>query len=68
MKRILFSVDLFTTGHGEEPILIDKSPPIAGEVLDGNQVQTDMVYQSDGERICAHWVNFYDPESGIDRY
>ena len=59
---------LFTAGHGDEPILIDKSAPIPGDVLDGDKLQTDMQYQSDDKRICAQWVNFYDPESGIDRY
>lgn len=61
-------VDLFTAGHGDEPILIDRSPPLAGQVLDGDKIQRDLKYQSSDNRICAQWVNFYDSESGIDRY
>ena len=60
-------VDLFTAGHGDEPILIDKSPPLVGRVLDGDILQRDLRYQSDDKRICAQWTDFYDPESGIDR-
>ena len=59
---------LFTAGHGDEPILIDKSPPVVGTVLDGDKLQQDLRYQADNKRICAQWVDFYDPESGIDRY
>ena len=61
-------MDLFTSGHGDEPILIDTSPPFPGNVLDGDRLQTDLKYQSSARRICAQWVDFYDPESGIDRY
>lgn len=66
--RVTNNVDLFTAGHGDEPILIDKSPPIAGHVLDGNRFRQDKMFQSDSNKICAQWVDFYDPESGIDRF
>ena len=62
------AVDLFTAGHGDEPILIDKTPPEVGTVLDGNKLQKDLRYQADNRQICAQWLNFFDPESGIDRY
>ena len=61
-------VDIFTTGHGKEPILIDRSPPLAGYVIDGDRLHNDLQFQSDSKPICAQWLNFYDPESGIDRY
>ena len=64
---LYISVDLFTAGHGEEPILIDRSPPIPGVVLDGNRLRRDRMYQAAIDRICAQWIDFYDPESGIDR-
>ena len=67
-KFIIHTVELFTAGHGDEPILIDKSPPLPGDVLDGDRLQRDLKYQSNDRRICAQWVDFYDPESGIDRY
>ncbi|KAL4222206.1 hypothetical protein ACF0H5_018244 [Mactra antiquata] len=66
--RVTNNVDLFTSGHGDEPILIDKSPPNPGTVLDGKRLQSDRQYQSDNKTICAQWVDFFDPESGIDRY
>lgn len=65
---MFFVVDLFKAGHGDEPILIDRSPPIPGAVLDGELLRQDIMYQSDPTKICAQWVDFYDPESGIDTY
>lgn len=59
---------MYTAGHGDEPILIDKSPPIPGIVLDGDRLAQDRQYQSEDDKICAQWKEFYDPESGIDRY
>ncbi|KAK3094096.1 hypothetical protein FSP39_024081 [Pinctada imbricata] len=63
--RPMNNVRLFTAGHGDEPILIDRTPPIAGNVLDGAIVLHDVTYQADNSQICAHWNSFYDPESGI---
>ncbi|KAJ8312545.1 hypothetical protein KUTeg_009918 [Tegillarca granosa] len=66
--RAVNNVDLFKAGHGDEPILIDRSPPIPGAVLDGELLRQDIMYQSDATKICAQWVDFYDPESGIDTF
>jgi hypothetical protein len=60
-------VELFTAGHGDEPIMIDKSPPIAGNVLDGDRLRNDRAFQADDEKICAQWLDFFDPESGLHR-
>lgn len=60
-------VGLFKAGSGPEPILIDRSPPIAGKVLDGNVIHHDIMYQSNDKEMCAQWTGFYDPESGIDQ-
>lgn len=60
-------VGLFKAGSGPEPILIDRSPPIAGKVLDGNFIHHDIMYQSNDKEMCAQWTGFYDPESGIDQ-
>ena len=68
LTMYFIAVDLFTAGHGDEPILIDKTPPEVGTVLDGNKLQKDLRYQADNRQICAQWLNFFDPESGIDRY
>jgi hypothetical protein len=61
-----FIVELFKAGHSDDPILIDRTKPFAGDVLDGNVIETDKKYQSENDRICASWKGFYDPESGID--
>lgn len=61
------SVGLFKAGNGPEPILIDRSPPVAGTVLDGYIVHHDLTYQASDKEICAQWTGFYDPESGIDQ-
>ncbi|WAR20843.1 hypothetical protein MAR_014817 [Mya arenaria] len=66
--RVTNNVELFTAGHGEEPILIDKSPPIPGNVMDGDRLRKDKQFQADDHKICAQWIDFYDPESGIDRF
>ncbi|XP_053407458.1 uncharacterized protein LOC123547213 isoform X2 [Mercenaria mercenaria] len=66
--RVTNNVELFTAGHGDEPILIDKSPPIAGHVLDGDRLRKDRAFQADDDKICAQWVEFFDPESGLDRF
>ncbi|WAR20850.1 CRB-like protein [Mya arenaria] len=66
--RVTNNVELFTAGHGEEPILIDKSPPIPGNVMDGDRLRKDRQFQADNHNICAQWIDFYDPESGIDRF
>lgn len=60
-------VGLFKAGSGPEPILIDRSPPIAGKVLDGNVIHHDIMFQSNDKEMCAQWTGFYDPESGIDQ-
>lgn len=67
LNVVLILVDLFTAGHGKEPILIDKSPPIPGSVMDGKQLGVDRQYQADNSSICAQWIDFFDPESGIDK-
>lgn len=59
-------MELLTAGHGKQPIMVDPTPPIAGEVLDGDQLY-DIDYQPYDHRMCAQWLNFYDPESGIKR-
>ena len=52
-----------------EPIIVDRSPPIPGVVLDGEGIGlSDWRFQPSSSRICAKWNNFFDPESGISAY
>ena len=51
--------------HYDKPIVIDLSPPEAGQVLDGDNPHGDRVYQASTTEICANWKGFFDPQSGI---
>ncbi|KAJ8321023.1 hypothetical protein KUTeg_002610 [Tegillarca granosa] len=51
-----------------DPIIVDETPPISGNVYDGPVFKKDLKYTKDKESICANWENFYDPDSGIDFY
>ena len=62
-----FTVDLFTSGHSDDPILIDRTKPLAGAVFDGSKMDEDEAFQSKSNEICASWKGFYDPESGISQ-
>ncbi|XP_070573688.1 uncharacterized protein [Ptychodera flava] len=66
--RAINNVDLRTVGHSDFPIIVDTSPPIAGDVFDGPDHGIDIDFQSSSNRICANWQNFFDPESGISKY
>lgn len=61
-------MDLFTSGHSDDPILIDRTAPVAGVVLDGSTIDVDEAFQAKTEEICASWKSFYDPESGISQW
>ncbi|XP_070573951.1 uncharacterized protein [Ptychodera flava] len=66
--RAINNVDLRTVGFAPSPLIVDTSPPIPGEVFDGTVHDHDIDYQSNRDRICASWHNFYDEESGIRQY
>ncbi|XP_067685182.1 uncharacterized protein [Haliotis asinina] len=66
--RLTNNVGLSTSGHANEPIIVDDSPPAVGIINDGSTVGIDADYQADAHIICAQWENFYDSESGIKRY
>ena len=58
-------VDWMCNQHADRPILVDRSPPVAGEVYDGPEMMIDWQFQSSDKLICSNWHNFYDPQSGI---
>ncbi|XP_069118473.1 uncharacterized protein [Argopecten irradians] len=66
--RVENNVGLFTSGHGDDPIMIDRTTPLLGIVNDGAIIKSDTQYQYDTTTICANWVDFYDPESGIAKF
>ncbi|XP_038062441.1 uncharacterized protein LOC119732930 [Patiria miniata] len=66
--RAVNNVDLRTIDHADEPILVDDTPPIAGDLFDGPYAGKDLVFTKDRNEICANWHNWFDPESGIFFY
>ncbi|XP_069118468.1 uncharacterized protein [Argopecten irradians] len=66
--RVENNVGLFTSGHGDDPIMIDRTAPLLGIVNDGSTIKSDTEYQYDTTTICANWMDFYDPESGIAKF
>ena len=62
-----FPVDLRASGHSRKPIVVDTTPPIAGEVFDGPHKRKDWKFQSSAVELCASWDGFYDEQSGISK-
>ncbi|VDI67222.1 Hypothetical predicted protein [Mytilus galloprovincialis] len=66
--RAVNNVDLRTIGVSDYAIIVDKTPPFAGVVMDGPIYGEDLLYTKYPDKICANWLHFYDPESGIGLY
>ncbi|XP_070573548.1 uncharacterized protein [Ptychodera flava] len=66
--RAINNVNLRTIGHAESPIIIDTSPPTAGEVFDGRVHDHDIDYQNKADELCVSWHNFFDVQSGVEKY
>ena len=45
------AVDLRTIDHADEPILVDDSPPIAGDLFDGPYAGRDLVFTKDKNEV-----------------
>ena len=63
-----YLVEMLTASHGVEPIMIDTTPPVIGSVLDGDVHLQDLNYQPYDDRICVQWYEWFDAESGIERF
>ncbi|XP_033637723.1 uncharacterized protein LOC117298529 [Asterias rubens] len=66
--RAVNNVDLRTVEHADEPILVDDTPPIAGDLFDGPYAGRDLAFTKDRNEICGNWYNWFDPDSGISSY
>ncbi|XP_071798137.1 uncharacterized protein [Asterias amurensis] len=66
--RAVNNVDLRTVKHADGPILVDDTPPIAGDLFDGPYAGRDLVFTKDRNEICGNWYNWFDPDSGISSY
>lgn len=48
---------------------MDITPPISAPVTDGKETdEKDMEYTSETATKACHWSEFFDPESGIEKY
>ncbi len=47
------------------PVIVDRTPPVAGELRDGVEGEGDLAYQSDITTLCVNGRGFVDPESGL---
>ncbi|KAL5015119.1 hypothetical protein ScPMuIL_009389 [Solemya velum] len=66
--RAVNYVDLRTIKVSDQPIIIDNTAPIAGNLYDGPVFQEDLQFTKDRDLICSNWEDFYDEESGISFY
>ena len=47
----LVLVYLSASGHASNPLIIDESPPIAGEVNDGSEVEYDLTFTKEAHEV-----------------
>ncbi|ESO82597.1 hypothetical protein LOTGIDRAFT_236952 [Lottia gigantea] len=62
------NVNISALRSADHPLILDITPPIAGKVYDGPLYKHDLMYTKDSNKICANWVDFYDPESGLSYF
>ena len=60
--------DGFSSTSSSDGVIVDVTPPNAGEVHDGSSLLTDVQYQSSTTLVQAVWSPFEDHESGIMEY
>jgi hypothetical protein len=48
---VSLTVDLRTIGISDSPIIVDQSPPVAGQVYDGQTAGIDMAYMKDNNKV-----------------
>ncbi|XP_019616821.1 PREDICTED: uncharacterized protein LOC109464310 [Branchiostoma belcheri] len=66
--RGINGVNLRAVAVADNPIVVDRTGPIAGEVYDGDQVGDDLQFINMADLVCANWKDFYDEDSGIKEY
>lgn len=49
-------------------MFVDRTPPQAGSVRDGNTPLRDIQYQSSDSEVCVNYNGFVDQDSGISSY
>ncbi|KAI8485717.1 hypothetical protein Bbelb_365510, partial [Branchiostoma belcheri] len=66
--RGINGVNLRAVAVADNPIVVDRTGPISGEVYDGDQVGDDLQFINKADLVCANWKDFYDEDSGIKEY
>ncbi|VDI54125.1 Hypothetical predicted protein [Mytilus galloprovincialis] len=66
--KVINGVDLRKIGVANQAIIVDNTPPIAGQVMDGSEQGTDLQFTKEYQQLCSNWRHFYDQESGISMY
>ncbi|KAL8573311.1 hypothetical protein ACOMHN_032773 [Nucella lapillus] len=66
--KVVNNVGLSATGSADSPILIDNTPPVAGQVMDGARLGLELCCQRSTSQICAQWLLFHDPDSHIKSF
>ncbi|EDQ88905.1 uncharacterized protein MONBRDRAFT_8856 [Monosiga brevicollis MX1] len=61
-------VNLFARVGSNEPLYFDTTPPLAGEVQDGSQVEQDLSFTNDPSVVGVNFADFRDPDTGISSY
>ncbi|XP_022103276.1 uncharacterized protein LOC110986013 isoform X2 [Acanthaster planci] len=56
------------TSVTSDGVIVDDSPPVAGQVYDGGPGGGDISCQSSRLHLQAHWWGFHDPHSGLSHY
>jgi hypothetical protein len=60
LRNRIFSVDLRTIGISDSPIIVDRSPPVAGKVNDGEIYKVDLQYTMYPDKVCNAGVLLHD--------
>ena len=56
------------TMKSSDGVRIDNTAPVAGKVVDGTDLQSDIKFTDEGHNIAAVWDGFVDPESKVVDY
>ncbi|KAK7460764.1 hypothetical protein BaRGS_00038811, partial [Batillaria attramentaria] len=57
-----------SSNSSSDGVLIDITPPVPGNVSDGENAEKDEDFTSEAATMSASWAGFYDPESGLQPY
>ena len=68
LNSCLFLVDLSKIGVADQSIIVDKTPPVAGQVLDGSVLGEDMQFTKDQEAVRLFKYPYHDSSEVSNNY